>query len=144
MRQLKIQIEAYQKIRSSVKQVKYESRFIKSSFSEKDVAKVVEKVKKCFTCGDEIVQRETTNISDGMAAKQKQNTHFVQVKDKTKPSVFTSSGLDLKYIVCGKVIFKRLLDTGANLCLLRRSIYLKIEKGNLTGPEKCFTGIGES
>jgi len=44
VKQLKVQIEAYQKMRGSTKQV---------NKGEKDTAKVVEKVWKCFNYGDE-------------------------------------------------------------------------------------------
>lgn len=60
------------------------------------------------------------------STRQGKNINVVQVEAKTKPtSVFTSSDLDLKYIMFGKVNFKALVDTGADLCLLHRIIYLK-------------------
>jgi len=44
----------------------------------------------------------------------------------------------------GKVIFKGLVDTGADLFLLRRNIYLKLGEQSLIGGEICLTGVGES
>jgi len=44
------QAEAYQKLRGSIKQVRYDSHFKKG---KKETVKVVEKVRKCLNCGDE-------------------------------------------------------------------------------------------
>lgn len=115
MRQLKIQVEAYQKIKSSVKQVKYDSHFIKC---EHDVAKV-EKCRKCFNCFrcNQPVHR-TAQCKVEMVAKQ-DNTNLVQVEAKTKPtSVLTYSGLELNYIVFRRVIFKGFVDTDADARIL--------------------------
>jgi len=72
-------------------------------------------------------------------------TNLVQVEGKTKPtSTLTSSGLELKCSLFGKFIFKGLVDTGADLCLLCRKIYFKLGEQSLTGGKKCLTGTGES
>jgi len=63
----------------------------------------------------------------------------------TKPkSEFTASGLELKLIKSSYAQFKGLVDTGADLCLMRRNIFLKLGNETLTGKEKCLTRIGES
>jgi len=59
--------------------------------------------------------------------KQEKTANFVQVEGKSKPTrTFTSSEIELKYILLGKSSFKGLVDTRADLRLLRQNIYLKL------------------
>ncbi|XP_041564617.1 uncharacterized protein LOC121467300 [Drosophila elegans] len=160
LKELKVQIEAYQKMRGSVKHVKYDSHFYKG---EKETVKAVEKVRKCFNCGDESHIKKDCPKRDNkcfrcnqpghraaqckveIETKQEKATNLVQMEGRVKPtSTFTSSGLELKHVSFGKVTFKGLVDTGADLCLLRRNVFIRLGVENLTGGEKCLTGIGES
>jgi len=56
---------------------------------------------------------------------------------------FTASGVELKIIKSSYAQFKGLVDTGADLCLMRRNIFLKLGNETLTGKEKFLTRIGE-
>jgi len=78
--------------------------------------------------------------------KQESNANAVHVEiAATKPkSEFTAFGLGLKIIKSSYAQFKGLFDTGADLCLMRRNIFLQLGNETLTRKEKCFTGIGES
>lgn len=159
MKELKVQIVAYEKMRGPFKSLtKYDSRK-----SEDKEDKVTESARKCYSCGSDSHLRKdcpkrefrcfkcnqaghkANQCKVDVAVKQEKSANMVQVKFKTMPtSIFTSSGLELKNVVHSKGCFQGLVDTGADLCLLRRNIFLKAGFGILTGTGKCLTGIGES
>jgi len=165
IRDLKEQIEVYKKVRGSYKMpYKNEARVAEAEGS-KSIDSKHEFVRKCFKCGDPPHLKKDCKKKDNnncyrcgqpghraaqckveVEVKQESNANAVHVENAaTKPkSEFTASGLELKIIKSSYAQFKGLVDTGANLCLMRRNIFLKLGNETLTGKEKCLTGIGES
>jgi len=98
----------------------------------------------CFKCIQPGHRASECKI-DGKV-KQDQNTNVVQDrKEELKLlSIFTPSGLELKTVQYKSMMFQGLVNTCADLCLIRRSVYTKLGRNKLTGLAKCLTGIGDS
>nr|XP_041632327.1 uncharacterized protein LOC121502695 [Drosophila kikkawai] len=165
IRDLKEQIEVYKKVRGTYKgSFRNEQRTAETEGSKGFVSKP-EFMRKCFKCGDPSHLKKDCKKKDNFncyrcgqpghraaqcktehEVKKESNTNAIHLESAaTKPkSELTASGLELKVVKHPVVQFKGLADTGADLCLMRRNIFLKIGSKLLTGREKCLTGIGES
>ncbi|OIC19674.1 hypothetical protein A7M48_19760 [Acinetobacter baumannii] len=136
-------MDVYKKVCSSSKSLNKPGSFVDKQISESKKINSDNKTRKCFKCGD-----DTHLLKDGRKKdfvgfkcnqpghraseckidgkfKQDQNTNVVQDrKEELKPlSIFTPSGLELKTVQYKSMMFQGLVDTGADLCLIRRSVY---------------------
>jgi len=91
----------------------------------------------CYRCGQ--LGHRAAQCKIEVEVKQESNANTVHVENAAiKPKrEFTASGLELKIIKSFYAQFKGLVHTGADLCLMRRNLFLKL--GNET-----LIGIGES
>jgi len=94
------------------------------------------------SCEREMFQMDTEQRS----VKQKYRS-----KQREQPMSFRtiksfSLSLELKSVICRNSEFKGLVNTGAELCLMRRRVFLKLGVGvsSLMGRQRVLTGIGES
>lgn len=163
LKQLKFQIEVYKKSRGGSEQsIKSWAQGDKRDNSDRQ--STIGKTKKCFKCGDEShvkkdCPKKTFNcfkcdkpghkaadcrVKVETKKENESNAHVVQENEVKPSSIFTSSGLELKDIGYAGFEFKGLVDTGADVCLLRRSVFLQLGNLTLSGREKCLTGLGES
>jgi len=161
---LKLQIDAYQKSRGSSKLVnKYGSQGSKAGHDPKQDA-LAGSVRKCFLCGDSSHMKKDCPVKE-KCFKCEQPGHRasqckaeVQVKAERATNVFQddkvvsqpsresfSSSLELKFVICRNSEFKELVDTGAELCLMRRRVFLNLGVGvsSLMGRQIVLTGIGK-
>jgi len=162
---LKLQIDAYQKSRGSSKPVnKYGSQTSKAVHDPKQDA-LSGSVRKCFRCGDSSHMKKDCSVKE-KCFKCEQPGHRaaqckaeVQVKTERATNVFQddkvvsqpsreffSSSLELKSVICRNSEFKGLVDTGAELCLMRRRVFLKLGVGvsSLVGRQRVLKVLVKS
>lgn len=162
IQELKHQIEIYQKARSR----KSNKSALERREQKKDQGKGQFKSgtsRKCFKCGNSShvmkdcktdfvcfkcghARHRAAQCTAKRDVKKETNANVVQ-EDKVRVSLdseFTLSCLKLKSVVCKKIIFKGLVDTGADLCLMRRQVFMSLGAAEITGKGKSLTGIGES
>ncbi|XP_034657785.1 uncharacterized protein LOC117894713 [Drosophila subobscura] len=164
IKDLKLQIEAYQKSRGSSKPPSKYGGPISKVGNEIGKEVTAGSSRKCFRCGDSSHIKRDCPVREkcfkcdqpGHRASQcnaqgkvktERETNAVQDrKVVSKPSPPFYSSLEQKSVICMNTVFKGLVDTGADLCLMRRSVFWKLGVGvdSLIGRQKVLTGIGES
>ncbi|XP_070854708.1 uncharacterized protein [Drosophila suzukii] len=139
LKDLKLQIDAYQKSRGSSKPVnKYGLQGSKALHDTKQDA-LAESVRKCVRCGDSSHMKKHCPVKEKCFKCDQPGHRAAQCKAEVQVKTERATNV----VQDDKVVSQ---PSRAELCLMRRRMFLKlgVGVGSLMGRQRVLTGIGES